>query len=254
MTVSHQQSWILQVGTSDIHLFHKPPSMKHKWRFKLNPISRDVLGASMVFGTAVIHHFLAKFGKPIVCQRLRKITLTSQGRSCQSSKSDFSVCQQNSKVCNKVPQQRWFMHFQPLRSGDQITIFDHSDTCLQVPISSGGPICGLFENVVDLQARKSCDVLCFLAEHFGECWGWRSMMTKLFRGEFHLVNLKLDFKEPSYFINSQVNNSFCACFTHVRPKTEEWTEDHFCISGSPLWNKTPVVLESLKHKAKNPVL
>ena len=31
-------------------------------------------------------------------------------------------------------------------------------------------------------------------------------MDRIFRDEFHLINLKLDFKEPSYFVNSQVSN------------------------------------------------
>ena len=35
-----------------------------------------------------------------------------------------------------------------------------------------------------------------------------TIMDRIFRDEFHLINLKLDFKEPSYFVNSQVSNEF----------------------------------------------
>ena len=33
-------------------------------------------------------------------------------------------------------------------------------------------------------------------------------MYQIFKDELHLINLKLHFKEPSYFVNSQVSNEF----------------------------------------------
>ena len=41
-------------------------------------------------------------------------------------------------------------------------------------------------------------------------------MYKILKDELHLINLKLDFKEPSYFVNSQVSNEFSQKARHYR--------------------------------------
>ena len=40
-------------------------------------------------------------------------------------------------------------------------------------------------------------------------------MYQIFKDELHLINLKLHFKEPSYFVNSQVSNEFCNMYVYI---------------------------------------